>query len=357
MREPKISGLVTLRYVVMSFLNRKGLYTLQNYKRFTQIIIELYSEFTTYHLGAGLEVIYLRMNEAKIVELPSDFQEYNKIGVPINGKLRVLTRKDSILIPSTFQNFSLDQVTAQFVEDFATDYLTGGVVVTASGNQIIFTAETAGVDFTGATTITNTSGDLAGTVVNTTPNAPGVKRVDTITLAGTYGTANILCDAVTKEASFDTGDEVGNTDSGEISDSSGLLFFTPHFRNGRFVGGIYGLPGGIDDAYYRVDYTSNPRRIIFSGTVPRSEVVVEYFSSGLKSDGSSLIPRLAVPALRAGLDWVEAENNPRAPYNEKERKKRIYEEEVSAMRHVELVPTSDEIKRAIYGSYRQSPKR
>lgn len=320
-----------------------------------QICIEGFAEFSTYHLDTGMEVVYLRMSEAKTVDLPSDFLDYNKIAVPINGKLRCLTRKDHILLPRTFYNFSLAQVAAQFASDHAAEYLVGGVVMTASGNDIILTSETAGVDFTGATTIINTSGDLAGAVVNTVPNGVGVKRVDTITLAGTYGAANILCDAVTQEASFDTGDEVGNTDSGTSSDTSDLLFFAPHFRGGRFIGGLYGLPGGIDDAYYRID--KEKRQIVFSGSVPRAEVVLEYFSSGLKSDGSSLIPRLAVPALRAYLAWVESENNTRVSQSEKQRKQDLYDQEVSAMRHVEMVFTGEEFRRMLYGSARQTVKR
>ena len=352
---PRIPALITIRQVVMSYLNRKGTYNLTNYKRFVQISIECFSEeLAIFDLDTGLEVVYLKMSTAKTVDLPSDFIDYSKIGVPINGKLRVLTKHDQILLPRTFYN-SLEQVATQFVTDHAADYLTGGVVVTSSGTSIIFTAETAGVDFTGSTTITNTSGDLTGTVVHTVANAPGVKRVDTLTLSGTYGTADILCDAVTEEASFDTGESVGNTDTDDDEGTINVVFFTDHFRNGQFVGGLYGLPGGIDDAYYRVD--KDNRQIIFSGSVPRSEIVLEYITSGLKADGSSLIPRQAVPTLRAYIDWVAIENDPRMSQAEKIRKKALYDEAETKLRSLELTFTGDELKRAIWSGMRQSPKR
>lgn len=52
-------------------------------------------------------------------------------------------------------NGTLTQTATDFVTDHAAAYLTGGVVVTSNGVNIIFTAAVAGVDFTGATTITN----------------------------------------------------------------------------------------------------------------------------------------------------------------------------------------------------------
>ncbi len=353
---PKIPGVVTIRYVVMSTLNRLQDYSLKKYKFLAQIAIEGYTEdLVPFHIGAGVEVVYLKMSTAKTVDLPSDFVNYNKIGVPINGKLRVITRNDAILLPRTFSN-TLIQTAAQFVTEHAAAYLVGGVVVTSSGTAVIFTAAVAGVDFAGATTITNTSGNLTGTVVNTTPSGPGVKRVDTLTLSGTYGTANVLCDAVTETATFDSGETVGNTDSDEETEGlSNAIFFSDHFRNGQFIGGLYGLPGGIDTAYYRIDYEN--RQIVFSGTVDRSEIVLEYVTSGLKSDGSSLIPRQVIPALRSYIMWQMIENDKRFTNNEKQRKKDLYEEDVSALRSLENSFTKDEYLRMVYGASGQHAKR
>jgi hypothetical protein len=255
---PKTSGLVTIRYVVMSVLNRLGDYTLKSYKRFVQIAIEGFSEdMAMFHTGVGNEVVYLHMSTAKTVNLPADFIDYLKIGVPIDGKLRVLTKKDSILLPRVFD---------------------------------------------------------------------------------------------------DTGDSVGNTDSDDTTTELGnVIFFSDHWLSGQYVGGLFGLPGGIDEAYYRVDMEK--RQIIFSGSTPRSEIVLEYISTGLKPDGSSLIPREVVAPLRNYVLWHMIENDPRMAYNERERRKREYNESVQALRSFELSFTADEYRRMIYQTTYSAPKR
>lgn len=254
---PKTAGLVTLRYIVMSTLNRLQDYTLKNYKRFLQIAVECFTEeMAIYHAGVGNEVIYTHMSAAKTVNLPADFIDWLKIGTSVNGKLRVLTKKDSILLPRTFD---------------------------------------------------------------------------------------------------DTGLPVGNTDGDDTEGISNCIFFSDHFRNGQFIGGLYGLPGGIDTAYFRVDYEN--RQIVFSGETERSEIVLEYISSGLKADGSSLVPRQLVAPIRNYILWQMVDNDPRISFNEKERRKREYEEAVNALRSLELSFTKDDYLRMCYSTARQTPRR
>jgi len=95
------------------------------------------------------------------------------------------------------------KVAAKFVTDWAATYLVGGVVVTSDGEDIIFTSNTPGVAFTGATTITDKSGDLDGSVANTQANVTAQTEIDTVTITGTGGTANITCNGVTRLATFD----------------------------------------------------------------------------------------------------------------------------------------------------------
>lgn len=97
---------------------------------------------------------------------------------------------------------SLTNAASDFVTAHAGAYATGGVTVTSSDEDIIFTAAVAGTDFTGSTTITNTSGNLTGTVENTTANVNAVAREDLVELTGTSGTANITCNGLTKLATF-----------------------------------------------------------------------------------------------------------------------------------------------------------
>jgi len=263
---PKIAGLVSTRYVVMSVLNRMNTYDMKQYLRLMQIGIEGITELNLFHTKESIEVVYLHMSTAKTVQLPADYIDYRKIGFPDSGKLRVITKHDKLLLPRTYYGSIIDDV---FVED--------------------------------------------------------------------------------------TGDEVGNADAGnEIGTTSGV-YFIPHYHNGAFVGALYGLPGGIDTAYYRIDIEE--RQIIFSGSTPRSEIVLEYISTGQKSDGSSLIPREVVPALRTYILWQKDENDPRIAYNAKERLKTEHEEAVAALRSFNNSFTADEYLRMVWGSSIQSPKR
>lgn len=103
-----------------------------------------------------------------------------------------------------FSRGTLSNVAADFVTNWAADYLGGGVVVTSSGADIIFTSQTAGVNFTGSTTITTTAGDLAGTVAATQANQVFVQQRTVITLTGTSGVATLSCNGVSENAIFDT---------------------------------------------------------------------------------------------------------------------------------------------------------
>jgi hypothetical protein len=98
---------------------------------------------------------------------------------------------------------TLAEAAANFDTDHSADYSGGGVTVTHSGNDIIFTSVTPGIGFTGSTTITNTSGDLSGTVVNTQANVTAVARIDRIVFTGS-GDGSITCDGTTRVMIWDT---------------------------------------------------------------------------------------------------------------------------------------------------------
>jgi len=67
----------------------------------------------------------------------------------------------------------LTQTAADFVTSFEADYLAQKIVITSDGADIIFTSQYAGYAFTNPT-ITNATGDLDGTVANTTANTSPV---------------------------------------------------------------------------------------------------------------------------------------------------------------------------------------
>ena len=250
---PKTLGTTTINYVVMSILNRLKDYSMRHYSFLEQILIEGYGDLNLWHLD-NIEVVYLRMSEAKTVDVPGDFVDWLKIGVPLHGKLRVLTNNDAILYPRTFAD----------------------------------------------------------------------------------------------------GEPVGNTDDiyGGISEN---IYFTDHYRDGQFVGGLYGMPGAADQAFYRFD--REKRTIVFSGSIPRGEIVLEYISTGIKLQGTTVIPREAIPALRAYGLWQLIEDDPKVGATQKERKKQQYEEQVHALDLFQSAFTADEYRRHVYKHSRQSTKR
>jgi len=250
---PKILGTTTINYVVMSVLNRLKDYSMRHYSFLEQIIIEGYSDLNLWHLD-NIEVVYLRMSEAKTVDVPGDFVDWTKIGIPLHGKLRVLTNNKSILFPRTFAD----------------------------------------------------------------------------------------------------GAPVGNTDD-TYAGISENIYFTDHYRDGQFVGGLYGMPGAADQAFYRFDRES--RTIIFSGSIPRAEIVLEYISTGVKLQGTTVIPREAVSALRAFALWQLIENDSKVSGGEKERKKAQYEEQLHSLNFFQSAFTADEYRRHVYKHSRQSTKR
>ncbi len=248
---PKTAGIVNIRYVVMSVLNRMNDYSMRNYKRIAQFVIEGFTDLNLYHT-TNVEVEYLYMSAAKVVDVPPDFIDWTKVGIPYQGKLRTLTKDDLILKPRKFSD----------------------------------------------------------------------------------------------------GKDVGNIDATLTNKAH---YFSSHFKNGKFVAGLYGLRGGINRAYFR--YDEEKRQFLFTGDVPRSEIVLEYVSTGVKLSSSTIIPRQAVKPLVNWTFWQLVEYDSSVPANEKERKKMLYYEDVNELRAFQYTPTMDEYRDAMYKTIKQTPRR
>lgn len=106
--------------------------------------------------------------------------------------------------------YRLPSDTGYVVEEYAVleDDVDNGVSVVAHATSLYFTAREVNTEFIGSTTITNLTGDLAGSVV-TGPTGPAVARVDEVIVTGTSGTALITCNGVSRIAKFDT--DLGTT--------------------------------------------------------------------------------------------------------------------------------------------------
>lgn len=131
--------------------------------------------------------------------------------------------------------------------------------------------------------------------------------------------------------------------------------FPDHYRNGRFVGGLYGLGGGFNKAYYRIDDQRN--QIVLSGSIHRCEIVLEYQSNGISTSRNTLIPRECTEALTAFCMWKMLIANMEIPMNRIEMYKQNYYEAVESLRFLETAMTVDEYKDALYEGFFNAPKR
>lgn len=135
----------------------------------------------------------------------------------------------------------------------------------------------------------------------------------------------------------------------------GGYYFAPHYnRAGAWVDTMYGIGGGFNTAYYRIDMS---RRVIyFQGHIPNNEVILEYKSNGIKGSGT-IVPRQAVPALKAYLHWKVNLYNINVPMHEKQNFERLYNIELTKLTELENSFTMAEFLDTMYSTYSQSPKR
>lgn len=100
---------------------------------------------------------------------------------------------------ATFDS-DLNITASDFVTLWAADYLAVGIVLTASGSDLIFTSNVLGAEFTGTTSITNVTPDLDGSASTTTPAS--VVTIDYTTNWSTRGGSedkellSVVCDEI-----------------------------------------------------------------------------------------------------------------------------------------------------------------
>lgn len=129
-------------------------------------------------------------------------------------------------------------------------------------------------------------------------------------------------------------------------------YFAQHYRNGQYVGEMFGLGGGIGLMQYRIDIKN--RQIIFDQLFPGGEIVLEYKSTGIKTDGTTTIPRQAVAALRSYIKWQLAENNDKLALSAKERKRKLYIVDYRMLQYFTNIFTIDEYLDAKYQVSKQT---
>lgn len=158
---------------------------------------------------------------------------------------------------------------------------------------------------------------------------------------------------------MECGEPVLNTSRGEgvtlDSTSWGGYYFTDHFHNGRWVNDLYAIGGGFNTAYFRVD---EERGVIqLNGTIPNSEIILEYISSGIDLCGDTFVPVKALDTIKAYIHWKRLEYDPRVALSDKDRKERLYYAEARKLDANESVPTLSEYLDTMYATTKQTPHR
>jgi hypothetical protein len=115
----------------------------------------------------------------------------------------------------------------------------------------------------------------------------------------------------------------------------------------------YGLPGGRNEYYYKLDTPNN--RIIISG-FNRSSVTLTYVGTGLKIGEQTMIPKIAEEAMIAGIHMLKDRRDRMVAFNQKQYSEELYNLEVDKLRLVQA-PTMDELMDVIYETIYQSIKR
>lgn len=88
-------ALVPFKTIILSYLNARGDYSTDDYKRMYQIALEGYRELNIHHTRT-FKSAYLTVNEVGIVKLPSDFIEYIRIGLVDNGMVWTLSKNNNL---------------------------------------------------------------------------------------------------------------------------------------------------------------------------------------------------------------------------------------------------------------------
>jgi len=115
----------------------------------------------------------------------------------------------------------------------------------------------------------------------------------------------------------------------------------------------FGTRGGKNQYYFRCD--NENQRFVFNGT-ERTEVILEYVSSGLSATEATSIPLITKSSVISYILWQNALMTETTYYNRIKILEEFHQNEVEKLRMLEM-PGIDSIRDEIRRSYRMSPKR
>ena len=95
---PKTAGYVNLSYCVAQVLADLQDYSDRHIERFTQWAIRAYTDANLFN-SVNVEVVYLEPDDNGIIDISglTDYVDYVKVGMPVNGKIWVLSKNTKIL--------------------------------------------------------------------------------------------------------------------------------------------------------------------------------------------------------------------------------------------------------------------
>jgi hypothetical protein len=132
-------------------------------------------------------------------------------------------------------------------------------------------------------------------------------------------------------------------------------YFAGHYRNSRYTDSLYGLGGGLSRSYYRIDKETNT--IQFDTSVPNSEIIIEYISTGVNKSGATLVPPQAIEPLKTYLNWASIRFDRKIPRTEKAYAEELWGRALAEFDAFENTPTVEEYLQYKYASIKQTPKR
>lgn len=252
----QFGSMVTLSYIVRNMQNETEDYSEKNYKRLLQIVIDGIREMRLYHQPA-IQVLYFELPDSGILPFPSDYIDWVKIAIPVQGQMITLSVNNGMVLNRA-------QVCA---EDIRT---------------------------------------------------------------------------MNRNNSFNT-----------VGDG---YFFAPHYNGGDFVGGLYGVGGGFNTAYFKVDKTA--QQIQFEGVIPAIAegkiVVMEYKSTGI-SAGTVVAAEMIEPLKRWAI-WRSSMHKADVAMNLKQMYEEDYYKAVRRLRAFNNRFSLSQYMDVLYRSKKQSPK-
>lgn len=151
-----------------------------------------------------------------------------------------------------------------------------------------------------------------------------------------------------------TYDDCGNLLISYQNTGNAVLEIDGIYRNGEFIGGIFGLGGGNNaNGYYKIDINSG--RIFFSN-INQSEILLEYLGSPQKINGEHVIHEYEAEAIKAWMYWKEIYRDKNIAVSQKEAAKQEYIRNKGLAQRRRSSFTIEEALQSIRRGNKQSPK-